>query len=240
MNIEGLGASLVDQLIEQGLIHDFADLYHLEASQLEALVVAPREPRSERAVARKLGKVGRNVVDQIERSKKNDLSRLIYALGIRHVGEKAASTLARYLRALDTVLDADAERLQTVPDIGPVVADSIRKFADEPRNRELVERLKKAGVNMASQAPEPVLVAEEDAGPLAGRVFVLTGTLSTLSREEATEKLERLGARVAKAVSKKTTHLVAGADAGSKLEKARQLGVETLDEQAFLALIMNK
>ncbi len=240
MNIEGLGASLVDQLIEQGLIHDFADLYHLEASALETLVVAPREPRSERAVARKLGKVGRNVVDQIERSKQNDLSRLIYALGIRHVGEKMASTLGRYLRTLDGVLDADVEKLQTVPDIGPVVADSIRKFADEPRNRELVERLKKAGVNMASQAPKPALLPEAEAGPLAGKVFVLTGTLSTLSREEATEKLERLGARVAKSVSKKTTYLVAGADAGSKLEKARQLGVETLDEQAFLALIMNQ
>ena len=101
MNIEGLGESLVDQLIEQGLVRDFADLYHLEAAQLESLVVTPREPRSERAVPRKLGKVGRNVVEQIERSKANDLSRLIYALGIRHVGEKAAATLARQFRTMD-------------------------------------------------------------------------------------------------------------------------------------------
>jgi DNA ligase (NAD+) len=238
MNIEGLGASLVDQLIEQGLVHDFADLYHLTADQLEALVVAPRVPKSERAVPRKLGKVGRNVVEQIERSKQNDLSRLIYGLGIRHVGEKSGSTLARYMRTLDAVMDATVEQLQAVPDVGPVVAESVRQFAEEPRNRELVRKLKSAGVNMASQAPEPTPESAEAAGPLAGKTFVLTGTLSSMSREAATEALERLGARVAKSVSKKTTYLVAGADAGSKLEKAQQLGVETLDEQAFLALIM--
>ena len=217
----GLGESLVDQLIEQGLVRDFADLYHLEAAQLEALVVAPREPRSERAVPRKLGKVGRNVVEQIERSKANDLSRLIYALGIRHVGEKAAATLARGISGRWTRLDAPIEALQTVADIGPVVAASVRVFADEPRNRELVERLKAAGVNMESQAPEP----SDQPGPLAGKVFVLTGTLASMSREEAaTEALERLGARVTGSVSKKTTFLVAGADAGSKLEKAQKLG----------------
>jgi DNA ligase (NAD+) len=238
MNIEGLGASLVDQLIEQGLVHDFADLYHLTADQLEALVVAPKVPKSERAVARKLGKVGRNVVEQIERSKQNDLSRLIYGLGIRHVGEKAGSTLARYLRTLDAVMDGTVEQLQAVPDVGPVVAESVRQFAEEPRNRELVRKLKSAGVNMASLAPEPTPEAVEDAGPLAGKTFVLTGTLASMSREAATEALERLGARVAKSVSKKTTYLVVGADAGSKADKAAQLGVETLDEQAFLALIM--
>ena len=155
MNIEGLGESLVDQLIEQGLVKDFGDLYALEAAQLENLVVAPREPRSERAVPRKLGKVGRNVVEQIERSKQNDLSRLVYALGIRHVGEKVAATLARYLRTMDAILDAPLEALQTVPEIGPVVAASVRSFADEPHNRALVEKLAAAGVNMASQQPEP-------------------------------------------------------------------------------------
>ena len=127
-----------------------------------------------------------------------------------------------------------------MPEIGPVVAASIRMFAEEPRNRKLVARLKDAGVNMASRAPEPTpgTDAADAAGPLAGKVFVLTGTLSSMSREAAAEALERLGARVAKSVSKKTTFLVAGADAGGKLEKARQLGVETLDEQAFLTLIM--
>ena len=135
MNIEGLGESLVDQLIEQGLVRDFADLYHLEAATLEELVVAPKAPKSERAVARKLGKVGRNVVEQIDRSRRNDLSRLVYALGIRHVGEKAAATLARHLRTMDAILDASVERLQTMPDIGPVVA---ARSARSPRSRATV------------------------------------------------------------------------------------------------------
>ena len=235
MNIEGLGASLVDQLIEQKLVSDYADLYHLTAEQLENLVVTPKEPRSERAVPRKLGKVGLNVVQEIERSKGNDLSRLIYALGIRHVGEKAGTTLARHFRTMERLLEAPVEMLQAVPEIGPVVAASVRAFADEPRNRDLVERLRAAGVNMATSLPEPEV---EQAGPLAGKTFVLTGTLSGMSREEAKEALEKLGAKVAGSVSKKTTYLVAGEDAGSKLDKARQLGVETLDEQAFLALIM--
>src|SRR5205085_2986813 len=114
MNIEGLGESLIDQLIDQGLVRDFADIYHLEASQLEALVVAPRDPKSERARPRKLGKVGRNVIEQIERSKTNDLSRLIYALGIRHVGEKVAATLARSFRTMERLLETPVEALQHV------------------------------------------------------------------------------------------------------------------------------
>jgi len=235
MNIEGLGASLVDQLLEQDLIHDFSDLYHLDAATLENLVVTPKEPRSERSVPRKLGKVGRNVFDEIERSKANDLSRLIYALGIRHVGEKAAATLARYLRTMNAVLDASVESLQNVPEIGPVVAESIRMFADEPRNRELVGRLAAAGVNMTTGLPEPAVEAE---APLAGKTFVLTGTLESMTREQATETLERLGAKVSGSVSKKTSYVVHGAEAGSKLEKARQLGVELLDEAAFRDLIM--
>ena len=234
MNIDGLGASLIDQLLDQGLVHEFADLYHLEASQLESLIVAPKEPRSERAVPRKLGKVGRNVFEQIKRSKQNDLARLIYALGIRHVGEKAATTLARHLRTMDAVLDAPLERLQAVPDVGPVVAASIRLFADEPRNRALIERLREAGVNMGTWLPEPT----DRPGPLTGKVVVLTGALSSMTREDAAAALERLGARVAGSVSKKTAFVVAGADAGSKLEKARQLGVEVLDEEAFRDLII--
>jgi DNA ligase (NAD+) len=236
MNIEGLGESLIDQLLEQDLVHDFADIYTLHAAQLENLVVTPREPRSEKARPRKLGKVGRNVIEQIERSKSNDLSRLIYALGIRHVGEKAAATLAQHLRTMDRVLDASAEALQTVPEIGPVVAESVKQFSDEPRNRRIVERLAAAGVNMASQAPEP----GDERGPLTGKIFVITGTLSSMSREDATAALERLGAKVSGSVSRKTNYLVAGADAGSKLQKARDLGVETLDEEAFQALIMEK
>jgi len=235
MNIEGLGESLVDQLIEQGLVRDFADLYHLQAPTLESLVVAPRTPRSDRAVPRKLGKVGRNVYEQISRSRENDLSRLIYALGIRHVGEKAAATLARHLRTMDAVLEAPLEALQAVPDVGPVLAASVRAFADEPHNRALVTKLADAGVNMVTRQPDPVSVAP---GRLAGKTFVLTGTLETMTREDAEAAIERLGGKVSGSISKKTSHLVVGADAGSKLEKARSLGVSTMDEAEFRALIM--
>jgi DNA ligase (NAD+) len=235
MNIEGLGASLVDQLIEQQLVHDYADLYHLTAEQLENLVVAPKEPRSERAVPRKLGKVGRNVVRQIEASRQNDIGRLIYALGIRHVGEKAAATLARYFRTMERVMTASFEELQTAPEIGPVVAESVRAFASEPVNQSLVRKLADAGVKMTTDLPEPTVEPE---GPLAGKTFVLTGTLETMTRDEATALLERLGAKVAGSVSKKTTVVVYGGDAGSKLEKAQKLGVETWDERQFRANII--
>ena len=234
MNVEGLGESLVDQLIEQHLVKDFADLYALTTEQLENLVVAPRSPRSERAVPRKLGKVGRNVVEQIARSKENDLSRLIYALGIRHVGEKAAATLAKHFRTMDGMLNAPIEALQSVPEIGPVLAESVRAYADEPHNRQLVEKLAAAGVNMTTSQPEPGTGA---AGPLAGKTFVLTGTLATLTREEAEAAIDRLGGKVSGSVSRKTSYLVVGEDAGSKLEKARTLGVPTLSEEEFKALV---
>jgi DNA ligase (NAD+) len=236
MNIEGLGESLIDQLLDRALVRDFADIYALTASQLENLVVTPREPRSERARPRKLGKVGRNVIAQIERSRSNDLARLIYALGIRHVGEKAASTLARHFRSMERLLQASPGALQAVPEIGPVVARSVRAFADEPHNRRLIERLAAAGVNMTSLEPEQ----RDESGPLAGKVFVLTGTLESMTRDEATAALVQLGATVAGSVSRKTSYVVAGRDAGSKLERARQLGIETLDEGGFRALIMRE
>ena len=230
MNIEGLGESLVDQLIEQDLVRDFGDLYHLTAAQLEVLVVAPRDPKSDRAVPRKLGKVGRNVFEQLERSKQNDLSRLVYGLGIRHVGEKGASTLARYLRTMMALMDAPLEKLQEIPEIGPVLAASVRAFAEEPHNRALVEKLAAAGVNMESQQPAPDTAVP---GALAGKTFVLTGTLPSLSREDATRLIEELGGKVSGSVSKKTAYVVAGEDAGSKLQKAEQLGIPVLDEAAF-------
>jgi DNA ligase (NAD+) len=223
MNIEGLGESLVEQLAGKEIVHDFADLYLLTPDALAAL-----ERMGKKSAA--------NLMAQIERSKTNDLSRLIYALGIRHVGEKAAATLARSFRSMDRVLDAPIEALQSVSEIGPVLAASVKQFADEPRNRALIERLKAAGVNMTSQAPE----AAGEPGPLAGKIFVLTGTLESMTREEATAALERLGARVAGSVSRKTHFVVAGADAGSKKEKAEALGVPLLDEQQFKALIINK
>ncbi|MGE0703359.1 MAG: NAD-dependent DNA ligase LigA [Vicinamibacterales bacterium] len=235
MNIDGLGESIVDQLLAHGLVRDFADLYALAPATLEALVVTPRDPQSDRARPRRLGKVGRNIAAQIEASKANDLSRLLYALGIRHIGEKAAASVARRLRHMDQILDAPLETLQTVPDIGPVAALSIRRFADEPRHRDLIARLKRAGVNMESLAPPDA----DQPGRLSGRTYVLTGTLTSMSREQAAEALERLGARVSGSVSRKTTAVIAGADPGSKLEKARALGVEELDEAKFLALIMD-
>ena len=234
MNIEGLGESLVDQLIERELVRDFSDLYHLTAEQLEALVVAPRDPRSERAVPRRLGKVGRNVFEQIERSKANDLSRLVYALGIRHIGEKAAATLSRHMRTLQAILDAPVEALQTIPDVGLVLAASVRTFADEPRNRAVIEKLARAGVNMESLQPAIDVTAP---GRLAGKTFVLTGTMPTMTREEATAAIEELGGKVSSSVSRRTAYVVVGEEPGTKLEKARTLGVPTLSEAEFREII---
>ena len=235
MNIEGLGEALVDQLIDQQMVKDFGDLYYLGADDLVDLVVTPRAPRSERAVPRKLGKVGRNVFEQIARSRDNDLSRLVYALGIRHVGEKVAGTLARYFRTMEALLDAPVEALQGAPEIGPVVAASVRAFADRPQNRAVLEKLARAGVNMRSLQPE---FSRVPAGTLAGRIFVLTGTLETMTREEAKAAIEGLGGKVSGSVSRKTTDVVAGADAGSKLDKARALDIEVLTEDQFRTLIL--
>jgi DNA ligase (NAD+) len=236
MNIDGLGAALIDELVTQGFVRDFGDLYGLTAEQLEAVVVTPRDPQSPRAVPRKLGKVGRNIAAQVRRSRENDLARLLFALGIRHIGEKAAASLARRLQTMDAILGAPVEVLQTVPDIGEVAATSIRRFADEPRHHALIERLATAGVNMKSLLPPDGAAP----GPLAGQTFVLTGTLASMSREEAKAALETLGAKVVGAVSRRTTAVIAGAEAGTKLDKARALGIETLDEERFLALIMRR
>jgi DNA ligase (NAD+) len=164
------------------------------------------------------------------------LSRLIYALGIRHVGEKAAATLARHLRRMDAVLNAPLEALQAVPDVGPVLAASVRAFSDEPRNVALIAKLAAAGVNMVTRQPDPVTAP---AGRFAGKTFVLTGTLETMTREQAEAAIEQGGGKVSGSVSKKTSYLVVGADAGSKLEKARSLGVTTMDEAEFRTLIMD-
>jgi DNA ligase (NAD+) len=177
------------------------------------------------------------VFAQIEASKRNDVHRLIYALGIRHVGEKAATTLARHFRTIEAVMDASVEDLQQTPEIGPVLAQSVRSFSEEPLNRALVNKLKAAGVNTTTSLSEPT---KEPVGRLAGKTVVLTGTLKSMSRDDATAALERLGARVAGSVSKKTSFVVVGEDAGSKLDKAQKLGIETLDEDALRALIMDE
>ena len=235
MNIEGLGEAIVDALVDRGIVRDVADLYALTGEGLAVLVVEPRQTRSERARPRKLGKVGHNLAAEIERSRRNELWRLIHGLGIRHVGERAAEQLSRAFGSLEALADASADDLQRVPDIGPVVAESVRQWCADPGNHDLVRRLRDAGVNTVASAAERAAPAE---GALSGRTFVLTGTLSRMSREEATAAVERLGGKVAAAVSRKTSYVVVGVDPGSKADKARQLGVETLDEDAFLRLIM--
>ncbi len=235
MNIEGLGEAIVDQLVDLGLVADAADLYALTRDTLEALVVAPKDPRSDRARPRKLGKVGANLVAEIDRSRERELWRLIHGLGIRHVGERAADLLARGFGSLDALGAADMDALQRVPEIGPVVAASVRQWFDDERNRALVVRLTEAGVRTAATAEE---LAPPAGGPLTGKTFVLTGTLEGLTREQASEAIERLGGKVTGSVSRKTSYVVVGADPGSKADTARQLGVETLDEAALQRLIM--
>jgi DNA ligase (NAD+) len=233
LDIEGLGEAIIDQLLDRGIVRDVADLYRLSAEELAGLVVDPKGASSERARPRKLGKVGHNLVAGIERSKTADLWRLVHALGIRHVGERAAQVLARGFRNLDALMAAPLEALERVQEIGPVVAASVRAWFDEPRNRDLVERLRQAGLNFTAAAPEP-----SGAQPLAGKTFVLTGTLEGMTRDDAAAAIVRLGGKVAGSVSRKTSYVVVGADPGSKAEKARALGVETLDETAFLRLII--
>jgi DNA ligase (NAD+) len=220
MNIDGLGESLIDQLVTKGLVHDASDLYRLTAAQLESL-----ERMGKKSAA--------NLLEQIERSRSNDVSRLIYGLGIRHVGERAAEVLAASFGSLETLLHSTVDQLQRTHEIGPVLAASVRTWLDEPHNRELIGRLAATGVNMTSTRPRRL-----DGGPLTNKTFVLTGTLEGMTREEATEAIERLGGRVSSTVSRKTSFVVVGAEPGTKAEKARELGVETLDEAAFRRLII--
>jgi DNA ligase (NAD+) len=222
MNIEGLGESLVAQIIGAGLVKDYADVYALTAEKLAQL-----ERMGQKSAAK--------VMLQIDKSRTNELWRLIYGLGIRHVGERASQVLARAFGSMEALCVATIEQLQDTPEIGPVLAASVRSWLDESRNRELIERLRAAGLNMEVPPEERALAAQP--GPLKGKTYVITGTLSSMTREAATAALERLGAKVAASVSKKTTGVVVGADAGTKAEKARTLGVPMLDEAALLELI---
>ena len=219
MNIEGLGESLIARLIADGLITSYADVYRLTQERLEEV--------------ERLGKKSAaNLIGQIERSKSRDFWRLIYGLGIRHVGERGAQALAGAFGTMDALLDASEERLQAVPDIGPVVAAAVRKYLDQPQNRALIGELVDAGLKMDA----PVTPASLP-GPLSGKTFVLTGTLDTMSREDATAAIQARGGKVTGSVSKKTDYVVAGADPGSKLAKAETLGVAVLDEAAFQKLV---
>jgi DNA ligase (NAD+) len=220
MDIEGLGDKLVDQLIDGGIVRTLPELYRLGLAKLAAL-----ERMADKSAA--------NLVTALERSKHTTLTRFLYALGIRHVGEATAKDLAAHFGSIDRVMDATLEQLLEVNDVGPVVARSIRTFFDQPHNREVVEQLRAAGIRW----DEHEGAARATPKPLAGLTVVLTGTLPTLTRDQAKDLLEAAGAKVAGSVSKKTAYVVAGAEAGSKLDKAHALGVPVLDEAGLLALL---
>lgn len=251
MNIDGLGEKLVDQLIgissseeadraededsaaltaggeqhvlnvgeTQALVHTLPDLYALTLDQLAGL-----DRMGQRSA--------QNILDALEKSKQTTLPRFLFALGIRHVGESTAKDLAKHFGSLERIMAATQEQLLEVEDVGPVVAQSLHTFLSQPHNREVIRQLRAAGIHWQDQDP-----AADRPKPLAGMTFVLTGTLPTLSREEAKEKLEAAGAKVSGSVSKKTSYVVAGVEAGSKLAKAQELGVAVLDEAALLALL---
>ncbi len=217
MNIDGLGESLVNQLVEKKIVLSVADLYLLKTEQLMEL---------ERMGQKSADRIIRN----IDASRNQPLPRVLNGLGIPFVGERTATILADTFGSLDRIAAADMDTLQAAEEVGPKVAHSIRRFFDEPRNRELVERLRAAGLQFQHKK-------KHTAGTLAGKTFVLTGTLPTWSREEAKEQIESAGGKVSGSVSKKTSYVVAGEDAGSKLDKARELGVIVLDEAGLRELI---
>lgn len=219
LDIEGLGEKLVDQLVDGNVVKTLPDLYRMGFVSLAAL-------------DRMAEKSAQNLLDALEKSKQTTLARFLYALGIRHVGESTAKDLARHFGKLDAVLDASTDQLLQVPDVGPVVAESIHTFFQQPHNREVVEQLRAVGVHWPEGEPAPAALLA-----LAGKTFVLTGTLPTLSRDDAKAMLEAAGAKVAGSVSKKTSYVVAGEEAGSKLDKARELGVPVIDEGGMRALL---
>jgi DNA ligase (NAD+) len=219
MDIEGLGEKLVDQLVDANLVKTPADLYRLDGAMLSHL-------------ERMADKSASNVLAAIERSKNTTLPRFVFALGIRNVGETTAKDLARHFGALERLLQADEIELQKTPDVGPVVARSIAHFFGERHNREVIAKMRAAGVHWPETEVDQI--AER---PLSGKTFVLTGTLPNLGREEAKERIEAKGGKVAGSVSKRTDYVIAGADPGSKLERAKALGVAVLDEPGLLELL---
>ncbi len=220
MDIEGCGEVLVNQLVDKNLVHDVADLYSLTVEQLAGL-----ERMAEKSAA--------NVVAALAESKHRELWRLIHGLGVLHVGEGAARKLADHFHDLDALASASMDELQQAEDVGPVMAQSIRDFFDNPRNQAVIEKLRGAGVKTKEKAA-PKAVAT---GSFAGKTVVVTGTLNKLSRDEAKEALRKAGATVTDSVSKKTDYLIVGEDAGSKLDKANKLGVKTLTEPEFLKML---
>jgi DNA ligase (NAD+) len=218
MNIDGVGDALVDQLVDRGMVASVADLYDLTVEKL--LTLDRMGPKS-----------AGNIVRNIENSKKNPMPRVLAALGIRFVGERTAEIIAEEFGSVDTIAAAGLDLLQAAPEVGPKVAESVFQFFREPRNVELVERLRAAGLRFDHSVKRP------KEGPLAGLVFVLTGTLPTLTRDQAKRLIETHGGKVSASVSKKTSYVVAGQDAGAKLAEAQALGVHTLTESELLGLI---
>ena len=219
VDIEDLGDKLVEQLVDAGLVNTLPDVYRLGFAALATL-------------DRMAEKSANNVLASIEKSKPTTLPRFLFGLGIRHVGEATAKELVRHFGKMDAIMDATVDQLLQVPDVGPIVAQSLRTFFDQAHNREVVEQLRACGVTWTEGVPSAGASL-----PLAGQTYVLTGTLPTLSRDQAKDMLEALGAKVAGSVSKKTHGVVAGAEAGSKLDKAQELGIPVLDEAALLALV---
>jgi DNA ligase (NAD+) len=219
MDVDGLGDKLVDQLVDTAQVNTLADLYHLKLDRL-----ANMDRMAEKSAV--------NLLEALEKSKTTTLGRFLFSLGIRHVGEATAKELARHFGQLDAIMAASEDALLQVADVGPVVAHSIRTFFDQPHNREVVQALRDAGVSW----PEGEALAPTEM-PLTGITVVLTGTLQSMGRDEAKEKLEALGAKVAGSVSKKTHYVVAGAESGSKLDKAQALGVPVLDDTGLALLL---
>jgi DNA ligase (NAD+) len=236
MDIEGLGDRLIDDLVELGYLNTIADIYRLQLADF--LEMRRRADERDGTVPEtvKAGKVAskwaENLIEAIAHSRETTLERLLFALGIRDVGESTARTLARHFGALDPLLAADEAQLLEVPDVGPIVARRIATFFAEQHNREAIAALRAAGVRWPEGAPKRA--AE---GPLAGKTVVLTGALSALSRDEAGDRLQALGAKVSGSVSKKTSFVVAGESAGSKLDKALELKVEVWDEARLLEFL---
>jgi DNA ligase (NAD+) len=213
MDVDGVGAKLIEQLVTMDRVKTPADLFTLARDELIEM-----ERMGEKSAD--------NLLDSIERSKETTLARFLYALGIREVGEATASSLAAHYGKLDAIMSADEEALQEVQDVGPVVASRIRHFFDEDHNRDVIRRLVDAGIHWPEYSP----VARSSEGPLAGKTFVLTGTLSAMTRDEAKGRIQAAGGKVTGSVSKKTDYVVAGDKAGSKLTKAQNLEITVLNE----------
>jgi DNA ligase (NAD+) len=219
LDIEGLGEKLVDQLVERGLVRRLSDVFRLDAADLAGL-----ERMGEKSAA--------NLVANLERARRTTLPRFLIALGIRHVGETVAELIAAHFGDLDPIQKASQEELEAIEQVGPTIAESVVRFFADPRNAAEVKELRALGVRWETSSPRP-----RGGGRLAGKTFVLTGSLTGTTRVRAKKRIQALGGKVTGSVSKQTDYLVAGADPGSKLDKARRLGVEVLDEAALEKLL---